>query len=174
MSQVHLTLADFQAGLSASLFSGVCSDVSNPFNRAVYQTSVPNGNTYLTVIPNGTAVGAGLDLVNASAGSDYLIVRLALGAAAARFNQILTGAATYRNWEWAIGGVPYLTMFPTGRIVAGASASDDGTNAFRANGTAAASAPADGATTDQLVTADWINRNMAAAIAAAYPNIGGL
>lgn len=162
-------------GLETPYITGDMSAITAAFTRAnIYQTNTTNGNTYLTVIPNGTAVGAAVDLITASSGVDYNIVRFGVGATSVRFNQVPQGAATVKPWEWALNAVPYMTMFTSGRVFLGTSATDDTVNQLQVSGTATVTAPADGATTAQVVTADWINRNMAAAIAAAYPTMGGL
>lgn len=168
-------LKTFSTGTAALTHTGDMSAVTAAFTRwNLFQSSTTNGNTYLTVAPNGTAGGSAVDLLTASSGSDFLIVRFGVGASTVRFNQVPQGAATVKPWEWALSAVPYMTMFTDGKLFVGSSAANDGVNQLQVSGTATVTAPADGATTAQVVTADWINRNMAAAIAAAYPHLGGL
>lgn len=148
-------------GLTLPAFlRGDMSQITAALTRSgVFQSSTTNGNTYLTVIPNGTAVGSAVDLITASSGSDFLIVRFGVGSSTARFNQVPQGTATVKPWEWALNAVPYMTMFASGRTFIGASAADDGINQLQVSGTATVTAPAATANNSQVPTTAWVRAN---------------
>tara|TARA_R110000822_G_scaffold192522_1_gene331187 strand:+ start:1991 stop:2968 length:978 start_codon:yes stop_codon:yes gene_type:complete len=85
----------------------ILGDFSNATvaNRAAFQTSTTNANTFLTAIPNGTGTSAGLLAYNNSDPTNAAFISSQLiGTTEARINSGITGTGTYLPMTFYTGG----------------------------------------------------------------------
>ena len=89
-------------------------------NRVAFQSSTTNGNTFLNLIPNGTAVNTGLQLDSDSAFTNDSVAQLTLfGGVDFRINSAIRGTGTYLPMTFYTGGSERVRIDTGGNVMFG-------------------------------------------------------
>lgn len=95
------------AGLA---FTGTAARITGDFtnatvgNRTLLQTSYTNANTYVGIVPNGTSVEAGIDLISAAAANNCAVLHIAVNSSLASIQSVVAGAASYVPLTFNVNG----------------------------------------------------------------------
>jgi hypothetical protein len=136
----QVSIANLTAGRSVSMSAGTISsgnldftgtaqritgDTSNATqsNRLAFQNSVVNGNTNVTLIPNGTATSSQFISFNNSDPTNAAVAQFgALGASQIRVTSGITGTGTYLPMTTFVGGFENTRQPITGGFTVSAAA----------------------------------------------------
>ena len=98
----------------------ITADFSNTSlaNRTMFQTSLVNSNTNLSVLPNGTATTTRLEFYTSSTDpTNSSVLRIQSSALQASVQATITGTGTYLPLTFATGGVDRLQIEADGDVV---------------------------------------------------------
>lgn len=85
-------------------------------DRVLVQTSIPNGLTFWTVIPNGSGTGSGFSAANSSDVTQASVAVTRISATEMLISSTRTGAASYLPIQWATSGISRLELDVTGNF----------------------------------------------------------
>jgi hypothetical protein len=108
----------------------ITGDFSNALaSRVAFQTSTTNGNTILSVLPNGTAFTSSLDVFNSSDTANHTRFRFLISNTENRLGDTIVGTGTYLPMTFYTGGSETARFSSTAKtfILAGGSTSATGT-----------------------------------------------
>jgi hypothetical protein len=121
------------ASLSGNLtFTGTGNRITGDFsnatiaNRVAFQTSTTNGNTNLTVLPNGTSTTGGYQAFNNSDPTNASLLAFQALTGDARISSTLTGTGTNLPMTFYTGGSERMRVDTSGNVLIGTTANTAG------------------------------------------------
>ena len=90
-------------------------------NRLAFQTSTTNGNSSVTAIPNGTAVGASFSVINNSTPTNASLGGVTINSTEVRFQSAITGTGTYLPMTFYTNGAERARLDTSGNLGIGTS-----------------------------------------------------
>jgi hypothetical protein len=90
-------------------------------NRLAFQSSTTNGNSNVTAIPNGTAVGASFSVINNSTPTNASLGGVTINSTEVRFQSAITGTGTYLPMTFYTNGVERGRFDTSGNLGIGTS-----------------------------------------------------
>jgi hypothetical protein len=96
----------------------ITGDMSNATlsNRLAFQTSTTNGNTTISALPNGTAVGAACRLHNSSDPANSSRVAMGVDSSITYLESAINGTGSYLPMTFYTGGSERVRIDTTGRV----------------------------------------------------------
>jgi hypothetical protein len=91
-------------------------------NRLAFQSSTTNGNSSVTAIPNGTAVGASFSVINNSTPTNASLGGVTINSTEVRFQSAITGTGTYLPMTFFTNGVEQVRIDTSGNLLVGITA----------------------------------------------------
>ncbi len=124
-----LTLTNIAASMPATTITSgnltfsstaqrITGDMSNATlsNRLAFQTSTTNGNTTISALPNGTAVGAACRLHNSSDPANSSRVAMGVDSSITYLESAINGTGSYLPMTFYTGGSERVRIDTTGRV----------------------------------------------------------
>lgn len=107
---------------------------ATPANRFAVQTTVTDGATTFSAVPNGVSPIAQFRAVNSSGYTNGSVITLGISNVSGYLDLGFVGSGSALPLDISINGTSRLRLFTTGRLFVGTSAADDGVNLIQAAG----------------------------------------
>jgi len=118
----------------------ITGDLSNGTiaNRLMVQTSIANGNTYFSLLPNGTSTNSQLHIFGASDPTNAAYGAFTVNASTVQLQSTANGTGTVLPMRFLVGSTEFMRSSTAANLLIGTT-TDDGVNKLQVNGSVAIS-----------------------------------